>query len=220
MIKAVVFDLYETLVTQSGVDVPRAGALGVSFGLDAMAYRRTWKRLRPSVLRGDLTFSEALTRVGAALGVEIAADRIDRASAERPRANAAVFAKPDPHIVELTRELAGRGVRLATISNCVAEDAAAWSGSEFAPHFGCAVFSFAAHMVKPDSGIYLDALRRLNVDAEDAIYIGDGGDNELAGAEHAGLRVAQATWFVARSDLAAFPIVGSPHDVMRLVSAG
>ena len=50
MIKAVVFDLYETLVTQSGVDVPRAGALGESLGLDARTYRRKWKELRPLAL--------------------------------------------------------------------------------------------------------------------------------------------------------------------------
>jgi hypothetical protein len=37
MFKAVVFDLYEILITQSGTVVPRAGALGESLGLDATA---------------------------------------------------------------------------------------------------------------------------------------------------------------------------------------
>src|SRR5918992_875083 len=119
MVKAVIFDLYETLVTQSGVEVPRAGALGPALGLEPDAYRRAWKRLRPRVLRGDLTFSEALIRAGAELGVEIGADRIHRASVERARANAAVFENPAPDVVELTRDLAASGVRLATISNCI-----------------------------------------------------------------------------------------------------
>ena len=217
MVKAVIFDLYETLVTQSGVDVPRAGALGKAFGLDPTAYRRKWKELRPLALRGELTFSEALTKVGATLGVDLAADRVERACAERVRANTAVFEKADSELVALTRDLARRGVRLATISNCMAEDVAAWPECAFAPQFGCAVFSFAAGMVKPDAGIYIAALERLGVHAEEALYIGDGGDDELAGAERAGLRAAQATWFVSRDPLAGVPVLTKRDDVMELV---
>lgn len=220
MIKAIIFDLYETLVTQSGVDVPRAGALGEALGLDPTAYRKKWKELRPLALRGELTFSEALTKVGATLCVDLAADRVEHACAERVRANTVVFEKADSELVALTRDLAGCGLRLATISNCIAEDVAAWPQCAFAPQFSCAVFSYAAGMVKPEAGIYVAALERLGVHAEEALYIGDGGDNELEGAESAGVRAAQATWFVSRADVTSFPIVGSAHDVMRLVLAG
>ena len=155
MIKAVVFDLYETLVTQTGTDVPRAGALGESLGLDATAYRREWKQLRPLVLRGELTFQQALAEVGRRLGVTIQDERVQHARDARIRANTAVFQKIDPEIVALTRDLHGRGVRLATISNCMAEDVVAWPSSAFAPQFGCAAFSFAVGCVKPDPQIYL-----------------------------------------------------------------
>jgi putative hydrolase of the HAD superfamily len=220
VVKAVIFDLYETLVTQSGVNVPRAGALGEALGLDATAYRKKWKELRPLALRGELTFSEALTKVGATLGVDLPADRVEHACAARVRANTVVFEKADSELVALTRDLARRGLGLATISNCIAEDVAAWPVCAFAPHFRCAVFSFAVRMVKPDAGIYVAALERLGVQAKEALYIGDGGDDELAGAQRAGLRAARATWFAARSDLTSFPVVGSAHDVMRLVLAG
>jgi len=217
MVKAVIFDLYETLVTQSGVDVPRAGALGEPLGLDPTAYRKKWKELRPLALRGELSFGEALTKVGATLGVAVAPDRIEHACAERVRANTLVFERADSQLVALTRDLASRGLRLATISNCMAEDVAAWPECAFAAHFRCAVFSFAAGMVKPDAGIYVAALERLGVPAEEALYIGDGGDDELAGAQRAGLRAAQATWFVSRDAQAGVPVLTKRDDVMELI---
>ena len=220
MFKAVVFDLYETLVTQSGTPVPRAGALGESLGLDPTAYRREWKALRPRVLLGQLTFRAALVEIGTRLGLAIASERVQHACDERTRANMEVFHKTPPEIVALTRDLHGRGVHLATISNCMAEDVVAWPESAFAPQFRSAVFSFAAHIVKPDPQIYLEALRRLDVDAADAVYIGDGGDDELTGAARAGLRAAQAGWFVSRSNMPAVPVLANVQEVMQLVEKG
>jgi len=217
MFKAVVFDLYETLVTQSGTAVPRAGALGESLGLDATAYRREWKQLRPLVLRGQLTFEEALIEAGARLGVTIPDERVQHARDARIRANTAVFQKVDPEIVHLTRDLQARGVCLATISNCMAEDVVAWPGSALAPQFGCASFSYAVGCVKPDPQIYRTTIEQLGVSPEETLYIGDGGDDELAGAERAGLRAAQAAWFVQREASAGIPFLANPQDVMKLV---
>jgi len=217
MVKAVVFDLFETLVTQSGTAVPRAGALGGALGLDAIAYRKEWKRLRPLALRGELTFADALTRVGTTLRVAIAAEGVQHACDERIRANAMVFEKADSELVALTRDLCARGVRLATISNCMAEDVAGWPGCAFAPHFQSSVFSFVAGALKPDPQIYLDATERLGVKPEETLYIGDGGDDELAGAQRAGLGAAQATWFVSRAVSPGVPVLANRQDVMRLV---
>jgi putative hydrolase of the HAD superfamily len=217
MFKAVIFDLYETLVTQMGTDVPRAGALGESLGLNAIAYRREWKRLRPLVLRGELTFEQALVEAGARLRVAIPADRARQASDDRARANAQVFQKIDPDIVALTRELQRRNVRLATISNCMAEDAAPWPACNLAPQFTCAVFSYGAGCVKPDPQIYRAAIDRLDVSPADTLYIGDGGDDELAGAQREGLRVAQAGWYVSRVLPGAAPFLAAHADVMNMV---
>ena len=217
MIKAVVFDLYETLVTQTRTVVPRAGALGESLGLDAIAYRREWKLLRPLVLRGELTFEQAMLEVGTRLGVAIPTDAVRRVSDERARANAEVFQTIDPDIIGLTRDLQSRGVRLATISNCMEEDARPWSGSALAPQFSGAIFSFAAGCVKPDARIYFMAIDRMGVGAAGTLYIGDGGDDELAGAARAGLRVAQAVWYVARAMPRTVPICATPQDVLDRV---
>ncbi|MBC8107204.1 MAG: HAD-IA family hydrolase [Anaerolineae bacterium] len=217
MIKAVIFDLYETLVTQSGTVVPRAGALGESLGLDATAYRREWKQLRPLVLCGQWTFEQALIEVGTRLGVTIPDERVRRACDARIRANTAVFQEIDPEIVALTRDLHNRGVRLATISNCMPEDVMAWPSSAFAPQFGYAAFSFAVECLKPNPQIYFTTIEQLGVNPAETLYIGDGGDDELAGAERAGLRAAQAGWFVQREALAGIPCLANPQDVMKIM---
>jgi len=216
-VKAVVFDLYETLITQSGADVPRAGALGETLGLDSAAYRKQWKQLRPRVLCGELTFREALIESGARLGVAVSADRVQQACDERTRANSALFHRIDPGLIALTRDLHARGIRLGTISNCIAEDVAAWHECALAPYLDCAVFSYIAGVTKPDPRIYLEALRQLGTEPSDALYIGDGGDDELTGAHRAGLRAAQATWFVSRDAAPGIPLLATPADAMRLV---
>lgn len=218
-IRAVIFDLYETLVSESGLDVPRAGALGPAFGLDPIAYRRQWKPLRPLVVRGELTFAEALRRTGTQLGVEIGAEHIQRAIDDRVRARTAVLENGLPELVALTQDLVRRGVRLATISNCMAEDVAGWPRSPFAPHVACTLFSCMTGLAKPDPRIYLAATRQLGVEPEEALYIGDGGDDELRGAREAGLQAAQAAWFVTRDRCADVPVLANPQDVLPMVLA-
>jgi HAD superfamily hydrolase (TIGR01549 family) len=218
--KAVVFDLYETLVTQSKTVVPRGGALGESLGLNPAAYRREWKQLRPQILRGQLTFQQALVEIGKRLDTAIPAERVQRASDERARANTEVFQKIDGEVVALLGAIRDLGIRLATISNCMAEDVVAWPRSVLASHFSCAVFSFEAGVVKPDTRIYLHAIERLGVPAQDALYVGDGGDDELAGAERAGLRAARAAWYVTEVSPSPVPSLATPGDALRLIAEG
>ena len=67
----------------------------------------------------------------------------------------------------------------------------------------------------------LQALQRLGVQREAAIYIGDGGDNELAGAAQAGLRAGRAAWFAPSSPASLpWPELPSCGDLLKLVAAG
>jgi FMN phosphatase YigB (HAD superfamily) len=53
-------------------------------------------------------------------------------------------------------------------------------------------------LAKPDPEIYREAMRRLQADVSQTWFIGDGGDEELSGAEQAGLRAFRAVWFLRR----------------------
>ena len=224
MIRAVLFDLFETLITESQLPPTRASVLGHALGLDGEAFRLEWKTRRPRVVLGRLSFGEALTEISRALTGSVDAPAVQRVCEQRIREKAIAFREIDGDVAALIGELRGMGLGLAVVSNCFAEDVSAWSTWPLAREFQCSVFSYAAGVAKPDPAIYLKATRGLGVEPEATVFIGDGGDGELVGAQQAGLRAFRAVWFLRR-----WPHVGSfngsvglvnRRDVLTLVAAG
>jgi FMN phosphatase YigB (HAD superfamily) len=71
----------------------------------------------------------------------------------------------------------------------------------------------------------LRAISQLGVEPAATVFIGDGGDNKLAGAEQVGLRAFRARWFLSRwpdarradgSDIG----LESSQEVLKVVAAG
>jgi len=225
MIKAVLFDLFETLITESPVQPMRASRLGETLGFEQEAFRDAWKARRPRVVLGQLSFAEALTEISTTLTGRVNRAAIQRMCEQRIRDKAAAYAQIDEDVAALITDLRGCGVGLAIISNCFEEDVLEWSTCPLARGFQCTLFSFAEGVAKPDPEIYLRATRRLGVEPATAVFIGDGADNELVGAERAGLRAFRALWFTSdrhRDQPPEAPGVGlvDPQDFMRFVGAG
>ncbi len=198
MVQAILFDLFETLITES-LDPPGGvSSLAPEFGCAREAFRAHWKTRRPEVTAGRLSFRQALSDVAIALGSHVDEALLRRVCEDRVRAKARPFAQIHPHVLTTIDHLRGRGLRLGVISNCFAEDVAAWPQSSLASRFDCTLFSFEVGLAKPDPAIYLEASRRLGASASDTWFIGDGQDDELPGAERAGLRSFQAQWFLKR----------------------
>ena len=78
MIRTVLFDLFETLITESKVRPTRAGSLGPTLGLDEEAYRAEWKVRRPRIVVGELSFVDALIEISQALGGSVNLATIQR----------------------------------------------------------------------------------------------------------------------------------------------
>ena len=198
MVGAILFDLYETLVTESQTSPAGAASLGPELGCEPEAFRAQWRARRPAVTAGRLSFRQALAEITAGLGRHVEDATLQRVCEERVRAKKAPFERIEPQVLNVVGNLRSRGIRLGVVSNCFAEDVVAWPQCSPAPHFGCTVFSFEVGLAKPDPEIYREATRRLGVRAEDTCFIGDGMHEELAGAEHAGLRAFRALWFLRR----------------------
>ncbi len=135
MIRAVLFDLFETLVTES--DAPPLGAarLGPELGFDDLAFRTEWQARRGEIVMGRQSFCEALADIGSALGRHIEPLELERVRQRRLRTKAAPFARIEPEVIAALEALRGRGIRLAVVSNCFAEDVAAWATCSLAEHF-------------------------------------------------------------------------------------
>ena len=221
VIDAILFDLFETLVTESHYAPTRASSLAPALGLERYAYRPEWKARRGRVVVGALSFAEALMEISQTLGGTADGHAVQKICQQRVREKAEAYARIDDQVKALVAELAGRRIRLGVISNGFKEDVLGWPACSLAPAFQCTAFSCDEGVAKPDPEIYRRALHRLGVQPDATVYIGDGGDNELAGAEQAGLRACRAAWF-ARGSAASlrWREFTSCGDVLTLVDAG
>lgn len=225
MIEAVLFDLFETLITESPAQPTRASSLGDPLGLEQEAFRVEWKVRRPRVILGQLSFSEALTEISRTLTGTVDATTVRQICEQRIREKAAAYSRIDEEVVALVTDLRRSGLDLAVVSNCFEEDVVAWPTCSLARDFKCTAFSFAEGVAKPDPEIYMRAARRLGVPPEATVFIGDGADNELDGAKRAGFRAFRAVWFLRRWPHFRSPEAGgfglaNRQEVLDLVAAG
>jgi FMN phosphatase YigB (HAD superfamily) len=198
MLKAVVFDLFETLITESRTRPAGVSSLAPELGCERVAFRREWKTRRPAVTAGEVSFQQALADITATLDGHADGVTLQRFSDERVRVKAEPFVQIEAEVLTALDRLRRRRLRLGVISNCFAEDVTAWPRCVLAPRVDCTVFSFEAGLAKPDPEIYRAATLRLSVDPSETWFIGDGHEDELSGAEQAGLRAFKALWFLKR----------------------
>lgn len=198
MLRAVLFDLFETLITESRTRPSGVSSLASELGCEREAFRSQWKALRPAVMIGQVSFRHALSDITTKLGGHAADVTLERLRKERVRAKAEPFEQVEHPVLVVLDYLRSRDLRLGLISNCFAEDVAAWPKCSLAPRFDSTVFSFETGLTKPNPEIYRQATRRLGVDVSETWFIGDGGHEELSGAKQAGLRAFKALWFLRR----------------------
>ena len=53
-----------------------------------------------------------------------------------------------------------------------------------------------ARLKKPDIEIYRRCIDNLNVEADECLYVGDGGSSELEAAKSIGMKAVQAVWYL------------------------
>ena len=221
MITTVLFDLYETLVTESAIRPTRASSLAAPLGLEENACRAEWRKKRPRIVRGEMSFADALVEICRSLIGRVDVATIHRIRQERIREKAAAYAQIDKDVDALVATLAGQGIGLAVISNGFQEDFVGWAHCSLAPRFHCTVFSCAEHIAKPDPEIYLRAVRRLSAKPAATVYIGDGADDELVGAERAGLRPGRPAWYVRDApERGTWPELTNCKEVLKFIEAG
>lgn len=216
-----IFDLFETLITESDTRPAGASSLGARLNLDPDGFRVQFRRRRASIVLGQMSFVDATAESAAALGATIDPSQLKELRTERLRIKAVPLMSVEAKILAMLDDLVCRGKRLVVISNCFAEDVAAWTASPLARRFHATVFSHQVGLAKPEPAIYLEACRRIDVQPHASVFIGDGESNELAGATEAGVRALQALWFLRRWPVArptgGHPGLDTPADVTRLV---
>jgi putative hydrolase of the HAD superfamily len=94
---------------------------------------------------------------------------------------------PEADVLDALIALRQRGLRLGLITACSGDVPIVWDETPLVRSFDATVFSCDVGMCKPDPRIYRLAEDRLACPARDCLYVGDGGHDELAGAQHVGM---------------------------------
>jgi len=94
---------------------------------------------------------------------------------------------PQPQAVETLSRLKEGGYKTGLLSNCSHEIPAIWPETLFASLVDATVFSCLVNMRKPDLRIYKLITGRLEVQPEECIFLGDGGNQELSAGSTAGM---------------------------------
>src|SRR3990172_7807732 len=126
MIQAVLFDLFETLVTESTASVRRASALARDLGLNDHAYRSHWRSRRSDIVLGRCSFRDVLAQIIRTLGGWMDDALLERLRSERLEQKAAVLRSVEPDVLAALGALRTAGLKLAVVTNSFAEDVAGW----------------------------------------------------------------------------------------------
>jgi HAD superfamily hydrolase (TIGR01509 family) len=173
---AVVFDLWETLIDWNPREARRT--LERIEELVGAGFQERWD-LAPR--RYEQPIREALAGAG------VPAEALDEVCAIRLEYHREQLV-PRPGAVETLRRLRELGLLVGLITVCTEDVELLWPESEFAGLFDAEVFSSREGLTKPDPRIYRLCCERLGVEPELAVFVGDGANDELAGARRVGMQ--------------------------------
>ena len=141
---------------------------------------------------------------------------------ERAHRQANLWRRPQPGALETLRALAGRGVRLAVVSNADGRVEAVLRRLGLAAHLELIVDSHHEGVEKPDPEIFRRALSRLGVGPERAVYVGDIYAIDALGARAAGLApiILDSTGSFGELDCAKIAALGELLDSVAAPQRG
>lgn len=99
------------------------------------------------------------------------------------------------------RALRGRGLRTGVVSNFDHRLGGLLEGLGLAPFLEIVVRPADAGAAKPDPRIFSFALDQLGLRPEEAVYVGDDADDDIAGATRAGLRAVDVATLASLADV-------------------
>jgi len=219
--RAVIFDMYETLVTQLRSPLYYGTQIAQDLGLLPETFLPGWRSTEEARATGKLTFEEVMERLLREHGL-YTSQRYRQVVEKRIAVQKDCFSHVHPQVLPLLRELRARDIRIGLITNCFSEEAKLIRESELFPYFDAPCLSWEMGIRKPDPDIFDACLEKLRVPAENCLYVGDGGSRELETARDMGMQAVQANWY-RREDFEKyqsalrpeFPQVSEPMQLLK-----
>lgn len=191
--RAIVFDLFHTLTSVTALRVPGKGTsevLGVS--------RQDWDvqllLCSQDRLRGKMTDPfRIMEQMAHSIDPGIPEHVIDAAVRNRIERFEYALINIESETIDTLKRLKQMGKLLGLVSNADVNEISGWQKSSLKDFFDVVIFSCRVGYIKPEREIYEIALNELKVRAEDVLYVGDGGSDELKGARDMGMTTVLTT---------------------------
>jgi putative hydrolase of the HAD superfamily len=184
--KAVIFDLWQTLVpfpTESAKAL--YGEMADAVGAPREQFTEVWLSGRSNRDKGPI--EDSVRWVFGELGLD--ADPQVIVGMRRDWTRSALVPRPDA--ISTLETLRERGHKLGLITVCSTEVAELWESTPFRGLFDSTIFSCEIGISKPDPRIYELSIEQLGVEPAESLFVGDGANDELPGAESAGMTALQ-----------------------------
>lgn len=185
--RAIIFDLFGTLVPtyeSQEIDQKIAHTLGVSkekyYRALADSAEQRYRGMFPTVKAMFEHICVLLNRPTS----ELILEQVTVYRLEATRKNL----EPRENAIRILERLKSSGVKLGLLSDSSPDVPTLYSETPFAKLIDNAVFSCVVQRRKPDADIYRLICRELGVVPKRCVYVGDGGSNELFGAQSLGIR--------------------------------
>lgn len=222
MIKAVIFDMFETLITHYRSPLYFGSQMAQDAGLTEEQFLPLWRATDEERTIGKLTLEEVLTRILQENHC-YSEDMLQKLVAKRINTKKMCFVHLHEEMMPMFDALKENGVKIGLISNCYSEEAAVIRESILFPYFDAVFLSNEQGVKKPDKEIFRRCMDALSVSAEECVYIGDGGSYELETAESLGMKAVQAAWYLKQGTtqptgrMDGFEHAETPLEVLRYV---
>ena len=224
MIKAVIFDMFETLVTLFTGKTYFSEDIAQDLGIPLEDFRREWHATEKDRTLGRLSMEEGVSIALKKLGI-YSEENVNLICQKRLEALEDTFSAIPEESILLLKTLHQKGIKTGLITNTFSDERALIRSSPLYPLFDIALISYEQGLSKPEQAIYQKMLDILNIRPEECLYIGDGGSRELYAAREIGMNALQCTWFhhlafephIPCPLLDDFPQVKQQMDVLRYI---
>ena len=199
--KAVFFDLFETLITEkTRKDFQTRAPFHERLGTTEAKSSLWWSENEEAAMIGK--FPDCLARftdLCVAVGSPLTKNEIVVAAQEHEAWKSKVLSCVEPEIFEMLDQVRTLGLKVGIISNALPEEVLAWRFCPLQDFVDPVVFSCSVGVMKPNREIFELACSRMCVQPSEAYFVGDGGYDELQGAVAVGMKAIQAAWYQDRN---------------------
>lgn len=224
MIKAVIFDMFETLVTLFEGRTYFSENIAADLGIPPEDFRREWHATERARSIGVYSMAEGTAITLKNLNA-YSEENVQLVVRKRKETLGDTFSAIPLESIELLKKLREKGLLTGLISNSFSDERDLIVASPLYPLFDVTMISYETGLYKPDPAVFKAMIEKLGVNPEQCLYIGDGGSRELYGARDAGMKAVQCTWFHDRAFephvscplLNEFPHVNKQSDVLKLI---